>query len=65
MKYVTEKEDNIYFKYRAEHKITCTHCGHTIYEMIYDREICSVCKRWIYKNKQIEFRYKLKEAMKK
>lgn len=63
MKYITKKEDTIYFKKRSVFKITCSYCGHTTYDMIEDREICSWCNHWIYKNKKVEFRYKLKEAI--
>ena len=38
-------------------------CGHTIAIVFADRTICSHCGKWVYRNKQIEFKYKLKEKM--
>lgn len=41
-------------------KITCK-CGHRVLLGRQDRIICSFCNRYVYKNKEIEFKYKLLE----
>ena len=41
-------------------------CSHTIlFTGIKDRLICSHCGSWVYKNKKVEMRYKMKELLKK
>jgi hypothetical protein len=38
-------------------------CGHTVQFLKSDRVICSWCHHWAYKNKEVEFKYKLQEQM--
>jgi hypothetical protein len=38
-------------------------CGHSIAMPNADRAICSWCKKWVYRTKEIEFKYKTKEAI--
>ena len=45
--------------------ITKCKCGHTIAMPFADRTICSHCRHWVYKNKQVEFRFKMLEEMRK
>lgn len=47
----------------AEYKITCK-CGtKTVMSSKTDRCICRGCKCWLYRTKELEFRYRLKEKM--
>ena len=54
------KIDPIEKKYRAinNFKVKCS-CGHTIYLLNKDKKICTHCGKWIFRNKQDEFRYRL------
>ena len=56
----TMKEIKILDDDRSKFKVKCS-CGHTQVITNADRTICRWCGKWLYKNKQIEFRYKLKE----
>ena len=54
------------FDEREQYKVTCSHCKHTMimpYKL--ERIICSYCKKTIYRNKKIEFQYKMKEMKRK
>lgn len=44
--------------------IKCKNCGHTILPGK-DRGICTHCGYYVYKNDKIEFKYKLKNVLKK
>lgn len=46
---------------RANFKVKCKHCGHTMTMIDVDRTICNWCGYWIYRTPEIEFKYKLKE----
>ena len=61
----TFSDDINYFKRIAKSKRVCKNCGHTAYNFKEDRIICSYCGKWIYKNDKIEFRYRMKEGLKK
>ena len=45
----------------------CEFCGHTMtfYAFEKDRKVCSHCGRFNYKNKRVEFEYKLKNVVSK
>lgn len=58
------KEDTKIFNSLAKCKVKCK-CGHSIVMPKADRTICSHCGHWIYRTPAIEFRYKMKERMKK
>ena len=45
--------------------LTKCKCGHTIAMPFAERTICSYCGKWVYKSKQIEFKYKMIEEMRK
>lgn len=52
---------------RRKHKYKCIHCGW--FNVIYpfekrDKKVCKNCGRYVYINKQAEFKDKLKEVMK-
>lgn len=40
-------------------------CGHSIVMSKADRTICSWCGKWVYRTKEIEFKYKLRETINK
>lgn len=44
--------------------IKCKNCGHSILP-IKERILCTHCGYWVYKNEQVEFRYKTLENIKK
>lgn len=48
----------------AKYRIKCK-CSHVVIMTNLDRKICTHCGNWIYKNKQIEFKYKMQEHLKK
>ena len=47
----------------SKYKIQCS-CGTKTVMIEADRTICRGCGHWIYRNKQIEFKYKLKGRLK-
>ena len=47
----------------ARLKVKCS-CGHSVLLVLKDRKICTHCGHWVYRDKETEFRYKLKEKMK-
>ena len=45
-------------------KVQCKNCGRkTPFFSRTDRVICTWCRNYIYKNEQVEFKYKMKEVM--
>lgn len=50
-------------KVLTELKTQCT-CGHRVLVM-YDKAICNNCGRYVFKNKQDEFKYKLNLTLNK
>ena len=46
-------------------KTKCKHCGHSITMPNAERTICSYCGYWVYRNKKIEFKYRMKEMLRK
>lgn len=59
------KEDVKYAEEMAKLRKYCS-CGHslTIPNFI-DRKMCTHCGSWVYKDKSIEFKYKLDKALKR
>lgn len=55
------KEDTIRMQDRANNRVRCK-CSHTITIVNKDRVICNYCGSWVYRTKEIEFQYKLKES---
>lgn len=56
-------EDTIRFKEIEKFKVKCK-CSHTFIISRVDRALCNHCGRWVYKNPEIEFRYKMLEKLK-
>ena len=51
-------------KNQSDNKIACK-CGHRILMGLEERKVCNWCGNYVYRNKEIEFKYKLKEKMMK
>lgn len=49
----------------AKYKVKCKYCGHPMHLVNTTRCICSHCKRYIFKNKTEEFKYRFKEFINK
>lgn len=46
-------------------KIKCKHCGHKLVIPVWvDKQICSWCGNYVYRNKQMEFREEVKKLIK-
>ena len=61
----TYKEIEKYHRIMTENQIKCK-CGKkTNIRAQLDRVICDECGHWIYRTPQLEFKYKLKERLKK
>lgn len=59
------KKDNKMFEMYSLFTVYCP-CGHSVaIPNKVDRVLCTWCGKWVYKNKQTEFRYKLQEQLKK
>lgn len=53
-------------EYDTNNKVYCKcGCGVVFYNTGRDRLICPNCKHFIYKNKEIEFKYKMKGMLNK
>lgn len=67
MKYM-QKQKTYYDKLENEYhkvKITCR-CGHKeVIPVWEDKHLCSWCGNYVYRNKQLEFKEKLKKELKK
>lgn len=66
MRYLRTKEDKEYQRqsdYYDEIKFLCS-CGHKIVIPKWvEKQICSWCGHWVYRNKKLEFKDRLKERM--
>lgn len=49
---------------RNKHKVTCK-CGTKTILYNTDKTICRGCHNYVFKNKLIEFKYRVKESMKR
>lgn len=59
----TYEEDTRWIKAVLDHQVICPCCKHRILMISRDRELCYICKHWVYKNKKSEFKYKIKEEI--
>lgn len=48
----------------SKYKVVCS-CGTKTVMVNADRTICRGCGHWLYRNKQIEFKYKMKDLISK
>lgn len=56
--------EKLYTLLNNEFRYKCS-CGHTVYLVNKDKKICSCCGKYIFKNKQDEFKYRLNLTMAK
>ena len=56
-------DDTKKFNDMEKFKVRCK-CSHTFILARVDRALCNHCGRWVYKNPEIEFRYKMLEKIK-
>lgn len=57
-----KKLDEKMFYFFTSSSIKCKYCGHTIFPK-HERELCTHCGYWNYRNKKIEFKYKTQESI--
>ena len=62
--YLSFKEIKKKASQMTNHVVKCK-CGHTVNLGRLDRMICTWCNKWVYLNPKVEFRYRLKEEMRK
>lgn len=63
-----QKEDSKLEHEKRRMKIKCPYCGTRIHFYAFEdktKQLCDICGRYVFKNKQEEFKYRLKENMKK
>lgn len=61
--YMTDEEIQKYADEMQKHKYTCK-CGHRVYiAHNKDKALCSWCNEYCFKNKEDEFKYRIKEKM--
>lgn len=62
--YLTDEEIEAYKNELARVKVQCS-CGHKVVMPHWvDKQICTWCKRYVFRNKQDEFKYRMKEKLK-
>lgn len=65
MKYTFREDDRMFEEY-SKHKVKCKHCGHSSTMPVYvDKKICSWCGNYVFRTPEIEFKFRLKEKIKR
>lgn len=49
----------------APYKVKCKECGHVVVLIKQNKTLCTYCGKYIFKNKKEEFKYRMKEKLKK
>lgn len=63
--YMTNDEIDKYNQELSKHKYTRKNCGRKIYiHKDKEKAVCSWCGKYVFKNKENEFRYRMKEVLK-
>lgn len=57
------KKDTKKFNMYSDLSVKCK-CGHSVVMYNFDKKLCGWCGKYVYKDKQTEFKYKLKNKMK-
>lgn len=57
------KEITILSGVQTENRRKCQHCGHTRLLGFRDKVVCNHCGHYIFKDKQAEFNYRMRERM--
>lgn len=64
---LTVQEDSVLANAKRQMKVECPHCRHLVnfyaFEHV-DMKLCRYCKIYVFKNKEAEFKYKMKQKMK-
>lgn len=55
---------DIMFAIITEAKKKCKHCGHTILLGNAKKKICNVCGYYVYRNKKLEFKERMRKYIK-
>ena len=53
------KKDKVRLDFYTKNSVKCEHCGHTNFLGSRDKIICSWCGYYVFKNKKIEFDFRL------
>lgn len=62
--YKTNNEIKEWASVMQDYMVRCK-CGHKVYiRRGDDKEICSVCRNYVFKDKKAEFEYKIKQQLK-
>lgn len=65
---LTFKEDSVLANEKRKMKTECPNCRHLInfyaFEHV-DKKLCDYCRLYVFKNKKIEFEYRMKQFLKK
>lgn len=64
---LTFKEDSDLANEKRKMKIECPNCRHLINFYAFehtDKKLCQYCKIYVFKNKEDEFKYRMKQKMK-
>lgn len=60
---LTYKEIEISSSKAKDNKIKCKYCGHILLFGKKDEKVlCNICNHYVFKDKQTEFKYRLKES---
>ena len=55
--------DKKYWLLNEKFRVKCK-CGHTLYIVNKDKVICNYCGRYVFKDKEAEFKYRIEEKIK-
>ena len=53
------KKDKVRLDFYTKNSVKCEHCGHTVFLGSQKYKICSWCGYYVFKNKKIEFNFRL------
>ena len=62
MRWLTKKEEERLWEEKDKSKVTCK-CGHVVFMSKSGRKICTWCNNYVFKDKQTEFEYRMKENL--
>ena len=47
----------------TENRVLCSNCGHSMLLGNQDKMVCYNCGKYVFKDKKVEFEYRVKEAL--
>ena len=62
MRWLSNKEIEVLYHDKEKIRRYCKNCGHTV-TVVEDKNICSHCKHFVFKDDLTEFKYRLKENL--